>query len=138
MMAEGRFQTDDGRVIQLQEERLRADKETVSGGEVKVRKEVHTEHKKIDVPVEREEVVVERRPAGGKASGNMKGEEIRIPVKEERVRVTKEPVVTEEVSVSKRKVRDNQSVEGDVRKEEVVVESSGKAKVRQTNKGGKK
>jgi uncharacterized protein (TIGR02271 family) len=138
MMAEGRFQTDDGRVIQLQEERLRADKETVSGGEVKVRKEVHTEHKKIDVPVEREEVVVERRPAGGKASGNMKGEEIRIPVKEERVRVTKEPVVTEEVSVSKRKVRDNQSVEGDVRKEEVVVESSGKAKVRQSNKGGKK
>ena len=83
--------------------------------------------------------MVERRPAGGKASGNMKGEEIRIPVKEERVRVTKEPVVTEEVTVGKRKVRENQTVEGDVRKEDVVVESSGKAKVRQSNKpGGKK
>jgi uncharacterized protein (TIGR02271 family) len=136
--SEGRFQTEDGRVIQLKEERLRAEKETVSAGEVNVRKEVRTEHKRIDVPVEREEVVVERRPASGRATGDMKGEEIRIPVKEERVRVTKEPVVTEEVSVSKRKVRENKTVEGDVRKEEAVVESSGKAKVRHSNKTGKK
>jgi len=138
-MAEGGFRDENGRIIQLREEQLRADKESVNTGEVKVRKEVRTEHKQINVPVEREEVVVERRPArGGRATGDMKAEEIRIPVKEERVKVTKEPVVREEVSVGKRKVRDNRTVSGDVRKEEVAVDSSGGAKVRQTTKSDRK
>lgn len=137
-LSEGGFRADDGRVIQLHEEHLRAHKETVNAGEVRVRKEVHTEHRRIDVPVEREEVVIERRPAGGRATGNMKAEEIRIPVKEEKVHVTKEAVVKEEVTVGKRKVKDTHTVEGDVRKEEMVVESAGKARVRNSTKTGKK
>lgn len=35
-------------------------------GEVNLHKEVHTEHKTIDVPVTREEVAIERRSASGK------------------------------------------------------------------------
>ena len=50
-LAEGGFRTEDGQVIQLQEEHLKADK-TVDRGEVKVRKEVHTQHKQLTVPVE--------------------------------------------------------------------------------------
>jgi uncharacterized protein (TIGR02271 family) len=137
-VAEGGFRDEAGRVIQLKEEHLRADKERVNTGEVEVRKEVHTERKQISVPVEREEVVIERRPAGGRATGAMKSEEIRIPVKEERVHVTKEPVVKEEVTVGKRKVRDTKTVGGDVKKEELVVEQKGGARVRQTSKPGKK
>src|SRR6185369_14811080 len=57
-----------GRTVQVQEERLRADKQSVNAGEVKVRKEVHTEREQINVPVEREEVVIERRPASGRAA----------------------------------------------------------------------
>jgi len=136
-LAEGRFRDESGRVIQLQEEHLRAVKEQETG-EVDVRKEVHTEHKQITVPVEREEVVIERRSASGRGTGDMKAEEIRIPVKEERVRVTKEPIVKEEVTVSKRKTRDTRTVEGDVKKEELVVEQKGQAKVRQTSKPGRK
>jgi uncharacterized protein (TIGR02271 family) len=136
-LAEGGFQDETGRVIQLKEEHLQANKQ-VDTGEVRVRKEVHTEQQQITVPVEREEVVIERRPAGGRASGDMKTEEMRIPVKEERVKVTKEPVVREEVTVGKRKVRENRTVRGTVRKEEAVVESTGNAKVRQTSKPGKK
>jgi uncharacterized protein (TIGR02271 family) len=139
ILAEGSFRTGDGRVIQLREEQLRADKEAVETGEVKVRKEVRTEHQQMNVPVEREEVVIERRPARGKAAaGDMRSEEIRIPVKEERVKVTKEPVVREEVSVGKRKVRDTRTVSGDVRKEEVAVDSTGGAKVRHTSKTDRK
>ena len=138
-MSEGGFRDESGRVIQLREEHLRADKERVDTGEVKVRKEVRTEHKQLTVPVEHEEVVVERRPAcGQRASGDMKSEEIRIPTREERVRVTKEPVVREEVSVGKRKVRVNKTVSGDVRKEEIVTESRGGAKVRHANRGERK
>jgi uncharacterized protein (TIGR02271 family) len=136
----GSFQTEDGRVIQLKKEHLKAEKETVNKGEVKVRKEVHTEHKQITVPVEHEEVVIERRPANGRkaGAGAMEAEEIRIPTKEERVHVSKETVVKEEVSVGKRKVRGTETVTGDVQEEELVVESEGGAKVRQTSKPGKK
>ncbi len=135
-LAEGGFRDDAGRVIQLREEYLRANKD-VETAEVDIRKEVRTEEKQITVPVEREEVVIERRAATGTAEGEIAAEEIRIPVKEEHVHVTKEPVVTEEVRVAKRKVRDTQTVKGTVRKEELVVEPKGNAKVRNTIKGKK-
>jgi uncharacterized protein (TIGR02271 family) len=99
--------SDKEGTMELREEELHARKQPVKKGEVKVRKEVVTEHKTLDVPVEREEVVVERKPVRGrKAAGSdiEGGKEIRIPVKEEEVRVEKTPVVREEVKVSKRQV----------------------------------
>lgn len=135
-LAEGWFRDEAGRVVQLKEERLRANKE-VETGEVEIRKEVHTEHKQFTVPVEREEVVIERRAVSGTAGGDIKAEEIRIPVKEEHVKVSKEAVVTEEVRVGKRKVRDTETVSGNVRKEELKVESKGTARVRNTSKAKK-
>lgn len=121
------------RTMQLHEEQLHAHKQPVETGEVRVRKEVVTEHKTLDVPVQREEVVVERHPAGHRpASGAdiRPGEEVRIPVMEEQVRVTKEPVVKEEVQVSKRKVQETERVAGTVRKEEVKVERTGDVNVK--------
>jgi len=118
--------------IQVKEERLRAEKQPVETGAVTVRKEVHTETKHIDVPVQREEVVIERTPVHGRAAtqgvaaGDIcEGEEVRIPVREERVNVGKETVVTEEVKVGKRLVQDTERVSGQVRKEEVKVEQKG-------------
>ena len=125
------------RTVQLKEEQLRVSKTPVETGDVKVRKEVHTDRKTITVPVEREEVVIERRPAAGHATGDIKAEEIRIPTREEKVRVTKETVVKEEVHVGKRKVHDTEEVSDDVRREELVVETDGKAKVRRTDTGPK-
>jgi uncharacterized protein (TIGR02271 family) len=128
-----------GRTVQLREEQLRPHKTTERAGEVDVRKEVHTERRSVTVPVEREEVVIERRPASGRsAGGDIRGEEIRIPVKEEKVKVSKEAVVKEEVNVGKRKVRDNKTVTDDVRSEELVVESEGGAKVRHTGNAGRR
>jgi uncharacterized protein (TIGR02271 family) len=119
------------RTIQLREERLKVDKTPVETGEVRVGKRVVTEHKTIDVPVEREEVVIERRPASGRAAkGDMTEEEIVIPVKEERVSVSKQAVVTEEVSVGKRKVQDTKHVAETVRKEELDVDEQGDVKVK--------
>jgi uncharacterized protein (TIGR02271 family) len=125
------------RTIRLREEQLHADKSRERTGDVKVRKEVHTEHKTITVPVEREEVVIERRPAGATAdtSGSIKAEEIRIPVSEEKVHVRKETVAKEEVHVGKRKVRDTETVGGDVRSEHLVVEKEGDVEVRDTRSG---
>jgi len=121
-----------GQVMQLKEEELTTHKQPVKKGEVRVRKDVITEHRTIDMPVTREEVVVERRPARGRAAtGPVEGSrEIRIPVTEEEVRVQKRPVVKEEVAVGKRQVRDTQRVGGTVRREEVKVEEQGNVKVR--------
>jgi len=127
-----------GETMELKEERLRAEKHPVETGEVSVRKEVHTETKSIEVPVEREEVVIERTPTHGRptAAGHVRGqEEIRIPVHEEQVNVTKEPVVTEEVRVGKRTVQDTEHVSGQVRKEEIKVERTGDVDVKGKTKG---
>jgi len=115
-----------GHTLQLREEQLKVTKTPVKTGEVEVRKEIVTENRQIQVPVEREEVVIERRPARGKAAaGDLKAEEIRIPVSEERVTVSKETVVNEEVEVGKRKVRDTKTVSGTVRREQLKVDEQG-------------
>jgi len=121
------------RTIRLHEERLKVDKEAVQTGEVGVRKEVVREHQKIDVPVEREEVVITRRKVNQRAKpGDIapQSEEIRIPVKEEKVKVTKEAVATEEVSVGRRKVRDVEHIDDTVRKEKLKVDEKGSTKGR--------
>lgn len=118
---------DDRESIELREEELRTSKERVQAGEVRVRKDVVTEERTIDVPVTREEAVIERRPVSGRPAtgGDLEeGEEIRIPLTEEQVRVEKTPVVKEEISVGKRKVQDTERVRGTVRREEARVEES--------------
>ncbi|HEX2473866.1 MAG TPA: YsnF/AvaK domain-containing protein [Lacipirellulaceae bacterium] len=122
-----------GSTVQAHEEKLRVSKTPVQTGEVKIRKEVHTEHKTLDVPVSHEEVVIERRPASGKevsASSLKAGQEVRIPVRDEEVNVQKETVATEEVSVGKRRVQDTKHVDETLRKEEIKIETEGDAKVR--------
>jgi len=120
--------TVDRNTLRLKEERLDVDKERVRTGEVTLRKEVVEEEKSIQVPVQREEVVIERRPVNEKAvDGTDIGadETIRVPVSEERVQVTKTPVVTEEISAGKRVVRDTEQVSDTVRKERAEVEREG-------------
>lgn len=123
--------TTSGNTVRAHEEKMHVEKTPVKTGEVQVRKEVHTEHKTIDVPVTREEVVIERRAVGGQAvSGSTGKEEIRIPVSEEQVSVQKQTVVKEEVSVGKQKVQGTQRVSEDLKKEEIKIETKGDAKVR--------
>lgn len=77
ILEEGSFRTEDGRTIQLHEEHLFAQKHAEKAGDVRVRKEVLTEHQTASVPVEHEEVVTERRPTSGRrTNGDMKSEEL--------------------------------------------------------------
>jgi uncharacterized protein (TIGR02271 family) len=123
--------TKSGGTVQVHEEQLHANKQSVQTGEVRVRKEVVTENKTFEVPVQREEVVIERHAvAGGKGGTVRAGQEIRIPVSEEQVHLEKETVVTGEVSVGKRTIPGTEKVSGTVRKEQVKVDTEGKAKIR--------
>jgi uncharacterized protein (TIGR02271 family) len=115
--------------IRLLGETLRIHKERVARGEVRLRKEVVTEQQNVQVPVSREELVVERMP--GRGSEARPGEtigsekEIRVPLSEERVRVEKKPVVNEEIAIGKRQVQATKQVSDTLRREEVHVEPEG-------------
>jgi uncharacterized protein (TIGR02271 family) len=116
------------RRIQLLGEVLRVHKERVQRGEVRLRKEIVTEKQNIEVPVDREELVIERTAGSGReATGQVGAEnsEIRVPLSEERVRVEKKPVVNEEVAIGKRAVQDTKRVSDDVRHEELNVDKEG-------------
>jgi uncharacterized protein (TIGR02271 family) len=76
-------------------------KDRVSRGEVRIRKEVITETQTVQVPVTREELVVERRPVDQATRPPGPSDEIRIPLSEERASVDTSTVVREEVAVSR-------------------------------------
>ncbi len=119
--------TNAERSVELHEEVLSAHTNRVQAGEVTLRKEVVTETKSIDVPVTREEVVIERHAASGTATAgsfdNQTDEVIRVPVMEEQVMVEKTPIVTEEISLGKREVTETQHVTDTVRREEAYIEN---------------
>jgi uncharacterized protein (TIGR02271 family) len=111
--------------IPVREEELEAQKRAKES-EVGIHKEVRTETQHMEVPVQKEDVVVERTPVDESRPVEMgeeafEEEEIRIPVKEEEVEVTKRPTVREEVRVRKETRTETEPVSGEVRKEEVKV-----------------
>lgn len=133
-------QTDTGVAgerIQLREEQLQATKQREQAGEVDIRKNVVSEEKTLNVPVNREEVYVERHPVNNPVPSDAppigQEEVTRIPVSEEQVQVTKQPVVTEEINVGKRVVQDNQQVSDTVRREEAQIDNQGNVNVTGNN-----
>ncbi|HLD99314.1 MAG TPA: YsnF/AvaK domain-containing protein [Bdellovibrionota bacterium] len=135
LRAEPRDEYKDRYSIPVSEEELEARKTVHEAGKVKLKKIVHTEYKHFTVPVTKEEIRIERTPGGtegrtGEQAGTFKEEEISIPLTEERVEVTKRPVVKEEIHVSKEQRTEQQPVSGMTRKEEVHVEDEREKKKR--------
>ena len=111
--------------LRLHEERLNVDKERVQTGEVNVGKHVIENEQTVEVPVSREEVYIERRAVNDEIAAAEvfdDGENIHIPVMEERLEVTKRPVVSEEIIVGKREVHDTETISETVRREEAEIE----------------
>ncbi len=115
---------DDASVVR-HEEQLKVGTQERETGRARLRKYVVTDHETVDVPVEREEVSVERTPIrdGQARTGTIGEEEVEVSLHEERPVVEKEVVAVEEVGLNKETVRDTQRVEADVRKEQVDVET---------------
>jgi len=128
-------ETYDRHRITLKEEQLNVSKQPVQTGEVELHKEVVTEQRTLDVPVTHEEVVVKQYAVSGNTSDTTpigQGEEIHVPVTEERIEVTKTPVVTGEVTLEKRIVQETQRVTDTTRREELRVEQEGNAPIHDT------
>ncbi|MES3693831.1 DUF2382 domain-containing protein [Mammaliicoccus sciuri] len=114
----------DEEFVQLHEERLNVDKENVETGEASVDKHVVEEEQEFDVPVEREEVTIERKPVNEKVDEDFNANDddsVHIPLHEERVKVDKENVVSEEIVIKKNKVQDTEHVSEKVKHEEADI-----------------
>lgn len=121
----------DHRSLHLVEEELIARTEATHGGGVLIRKQIVEEKRTIEVPVKREEVIIENladnphRPANATVREVSPDEPLRIPVLEEEVRVEKFPVVVEELVVGKRTREETELITGAVRREVPVLDFRG-------------
>ncbi len=116
---------NEGEVIRS-EERLDVNKERVATGEARLRKYVVTDTETVEVPVEREEVRVERTPISEADAANYTGtigdngaEEASVTLHEERVNVEKKTVPVEKVNLSKETIKDTETHTKDLRKEQI-------------------
>ncbi|ACP32558.1 PRC and DUF2382 domain-containing protein [Corynebacterium aurimucosum] len=116
---------NEGEVIRS-EERLDVNKERVATGEARLRKYVVTDTETVEVPVEREEVRVERTPISEADAANYTGtigdngaEEASVTLHEERVNVEKKTVPVEKVNLSKETIKDTETHTEDLRKEQI-------------------
>jgi len=118
---------DKDLTLRLRKEELDINKSRVQTGDVEFSKEIIEEQKIVDVPVTREEVVIERRTLNNEQSDSpiTDEESIRIPVSEERVDVNKRTVVTGEISAHKREIEDVKHVDETLKREEARVNKTG-------------
>ncbi|NFR59907.1 YsnF/AvaK domain-containing protein, partial [Clostridium botulinum] len=95
------YNSDSDMKMQLREEQIEISKKKIQTGEVSIHKEVLTEEKNITVPVKREELVIENTVCDPQLHDKSDGhtETIRIPIREERIDICKQPVTLEDVSV---------------------------------------
>jgi uncharacterized protein (TIGR02271 family) len=115
--------------MSLSEERLAANKTQIANGGIDLHKRVETEHVREQVPLRREEVVVERRPITGAGVSAMpasgvdghiienKDAHVRVPLMREELVTQKVLVPKEEIIVHKKEMVDNKVVEADLRRE---------------------
>ncbi|GKU24960.1 YsnF/AvaK domain-containing protein [Clostridium folliculivorans] len=113
--------------VELRKEEINVSKNKVQKGEVELGKEIVEDHKCMDVPVSHEEVVIDRKTLNNQVCDTPIKEQqsIRIPVSEERVDVTKNTVVTGEVTAHKREVQQTQHIEQTLKHEEPTINKVG-------------
>jgi uncharacterized protein (TIGR02271 family) len=107
--------------IPLSEERLDVFKESQEDQATITKKPV-TETKTVEVPLTREEVSIERRPASDQTEAQspiQSEEKITIPLKREEAQVSKKPYVKEEAVIKKKAFRDTKEITEDVTSEEL-------------------
>lgn len=123
----------DHQSLKLYEERLVASKQRRKTGEVNIGKQVKTETQNVAVPVEKEQVVIERttpenagKPVSPGETAFRSGEAVRMDIYEEQPDIHKETVLREEVNVRKEVDRDTVNAEERIRREELDIDSEGR------------
>jgi uncharacterized protein (TIGR02271 family) len=118
--------TDDA--MTRSEEQLRVGTESQAVGKARLRKHVVTEHQQVTVPVSRQEATVEREPITDANRGAaydgpaISEEEHEVTLHAERPVVDTEAVAVERVKLGTQTVTEQETVGGEVRKEQIQVD----------------
>jgi uncharacterized protein (TIGR02271 family) len=124
------------------EERLNVGTETRDAGRARLRKHVVTEQQQVTVPVSHEELRVEREPITDANRGDaydgpaISEEEHEVTLRAERPVVSTETEAVERVRLGTETVRSEETVRGEVRKEEIEVDDDPHAT--DTNQGDRR
>jgi uncharacterized protein (TIGR02271 family) len=114
--------------IPLVEEEIAVEKTVVSDGRVEVRTRTEVEKEHLDIDLVHQDVEVERIPLNKVVDAappmRTEGETTIIPVLEERLVVTKQLVLVEEIRMTRKSSVHTQSVSAELRKQRVSVERS--------------
>jgi uncharacterized protein (TIGR02271 family) len=118
--------------LQIKEEQLELAKKWIQTGDVKIYKESFTEEKTFTVPIEFEELVIEKKNliSATPEHNDVPTEVIRIRLSEEHVKFTKHTVVLEDVSIYKQQKEDIKHIVESLKREVINVKISGSPKVR--------
>ena len=117
--------------LSLKKEELDIAKKRVQKGDVEIGKEIIEEEKKVDVPVEREEVVIERRSLDNQTCDSpiTSEETIKIPISEEKINVGKHTVITGEILAHKEVVKNIEHIDENLKREEAHINKNGDANI---------
>ncbi len=117
--------------FQIKQEQLDIAKKWIQTGEVSIYRETFTEEKSFTIPVNREELVIEKKSndLDNCKHRDRTKEVIRILLNEEKVEFTKQRVDIEDVSVYKQQIQDIKHIEETLKHEEPKIKVSGSAKV---------
>jgi uncharacterized protein (TIGR02271 family) len=132
--------TDEAMTVS--EERLRVGTEKRERGRARLRKYVVTENVTKTVPVSHEEVRVEREPitdanvGAAKSGPDISEEEHEVVLREERPVVEKDVVPTERVRLTKKTSTHDETVSGEVRKEQVDTDVDSSDRKHRQGRGG--
>jgi uncharacterized protein (TIGR02271 family) len=121
--------TDDA--MTRSEEQLRVGTQSREAGRARLRKHVVTEYQKVTVPVSHEEVTLSREPITEANRGNaydgpaISEEEHEVTLHAEHPVVDTEAIAVERVKLGKQTVTENETVSGEIRKEQIELDTDG-------------
>jgi uncharacterized protein (TIGR02271 family) len=108
------------------EERLRVGTQAEESGHVRLRKYVVTENQQVTVPVRHEEVRIDREPipegSGTRGNATISEDQRDMTLHAEKPVVQKDTVAMERVRLDKETVTEDQTVQGEVRKEQIDID----------------
>ncbi|EEG78652.1 YsnF/AvaK domain-containing protein [Dethiobacter alkaliphilus] len=121
--------------LTLHEERMDIDKDRVKSGEVNLHKDVIEEYKAVDVPVSREEVIIERRALNEQSDTPIGEEETyHIQTNRDEIDVDKHTMVTGQVEAHKQSVEGSRQVDKKLKREEADIDAEGEPRLKKKDK----
>lgn len=115
--------------LELHKEEFEVSKKIIETANVNVYKKTYTIEKQILVPVTHEDLIIEKKILNPESTTDAKVETMRIPLSEERIEVTKHPIILEDVEIYKKKIEEHIQFNETLKEEKLHIDTVGDIRV---------